>query len=442
MYSDIETDDVAFNRTFKRVMVGFVIFVFLYLVILDFAVFANTPGYLRDWRGVTCIVLSVIAFLLYAIPILAHPQDWPPPLLYALSVWSSMYLSVFLLSCIDRSFIWNFYLVFGLCFGLFCSRRLLLMVSVIALTLFSFQGLWIWPLKTELLFSIVSQSMTIYGLTGLNMLFQKLVGERFARNRLFRELKHANRQLEEAHRRLEQSVEQEQELAILRERTRLAREMHDTLGHALVLIAVKLEAAQRLRERDPERCEQELEATKMIARESMAGLRASIADLRSPVLEREHIQQALERSVRELTQRVGLRITYTLETDVTCLPASLEEILWKVSQEALANIEKHAHATHVNLRISQQEDQLVLTIQDDGVGLPAAYYRYREDGSLLCLSPGGHYGLRGMLERVEHAGGQLYVRSAAGQGTTIEARLPLEEVHAQVDDVATQKTQA
>ncbi|GLV54949.1 sensor histidine kinase YxjM [Dictyobacter sp. S3.2.2.5] len=352
-----------------------------------------------------------------------------------------MYLSVFLLVLINRNFVWNFYMVFGLCFGLFSSRRLLLMVSLIALTIFAFQGLLAWPVNAVGFFNIVSQGLTIYSLTCMSMLFQKLIAERFTRERLFRELQHTNTRLEEAHRRLEQSVAQEQELAVLRERTRLAREMHDTLGHALVLIAVKLEAAQRLRERDPNRCNQELESTKAIARESMAGLRASIADLRSPVLEHERFQQVLERSVSELRRRAGLHVTYTLETDVTSLPEALEEVLWKVSQEALTNIEKHADATHVDLRIGQQGDQLTLLIHDDGIGLPGAYYKYREDGHLVCLSPQGHYGLRGMFERVEHAGGRFAVRSTPGGGTSIEVTLPIMAVENQVDSKKAQETQ-
>src|SRR5207245_10921098 len=124
---------------------------------------------------------------------------------------------------------------------------------------------------------------------GCNMLVQQLIGERFERNKLFKQLTQANGELEEAHRQLAQSVIQEQELAVLRERTRLAREMHDTIGHALVLISVKLEAAQRLRERDPERCNDELESTKQIARETMTALRASIADLPSRPLDLAHI---------------------------------------------------------------------------------------------------------------------------------------------------------
>lgn len=179
-------------------------------------------------------------------------------------------------------------------------------------------------------------------------MFQHLVRERFERNSLFEQLKQANGELEETHRQLAASVVQEQELAVLRERTRLAREMHDTIGHALVLISVKLEAAQRLLQRDTERSHHELESTKQIARETMTALRASIANLRTPTLEDVPINHALSRSVREFAQRTGLATHYTFQADIDLLPEAIEETLWKVSQEAFTNIEKHAY--NVTLR--------------------------------------------------------------------------------------------
>src|SRR5260370_35927760 len=111
------------------------------------------------------------------------------------------------------------------------------------------------------------------------MLVQRLISARFERNQLILHLSRANTELEEARRRLSESAVQEQELAVLRERTRLAREMHDTLGHALVLISIKLKAAQRLRQSDQERCDRELESTKEIVRTSMMELSACIANL-------------------------------------------------------------------------------------------------------------------------------------------------------------------
>ncbi len=315
--------------------------------------------------------------------------------------------------------------MFGLCFALFRSRRLLIAVAITAFTLFAFQGLLTWPLPGDALAGIVEQSMGLFSMTGFSMLMQHLIAERFERNRLLQQLTQTNARLEEAHRQLTQSVEQEQELAVLRERTRLAREMHDTLGHALVLISVKLEAAQRLRERDPERCEHELESTKEVARDSMAALRASIANLRSPALEREHIYRALSRSTSELAHRTGLHITYTLQADIEYLPESVEETLWKVYLEALTNIEKHAHASHVKLCITRNAGKLLMSIHDDGIGLPQEFCQAREDGSLASIFSDDHYGLRGMLERVEGIGGHLSLHSGTGQGTTIKINLPL-----------------
>lgn len=147
-------------------------------------------------------------------------------------------------------------------------------------------------------------------------------------------------------------------------------ELHDTLGHALALVSVKLEAAQRLRERDPQRCDHELEATREIVRNSMNELRASIANLRSPALEREPACRAISRYAREMAQRIGLRVSYDLHPAIEGLPEPIEETLWKVGQEVLTNIEKHAQASNVLLHISRQDGHIVMRIQDDGVGLP------------------------------------------------------------------------
>lgn len=316
-------------------------------------------------------------------------------------------------------------MVFAISFGLFNGKRLLLAVTGLAITLFAFQGLLAWPLTGGALVGIAGQCLTIFSSTGLNMLFQRLVKERFDRNELLAQLARANGELEEAHRQLAQSIAHEQELAVLRERTRLAREMHDTIGHALVLISVKLEAAQRLRARDPERCDQELETTKQVARETMTALRASIADLRSPILEHIHINQAFSRALRELGQRAGLQVTYTPQADINTLPEAIAETLWKVSQEAFTNIEKHAQASSVQVRLTRQDEKLLLSIHDDGIGLPPTSYQRQPDGSLLYTSPAGHYGMRGMLERVEVVGGHLTLYSAKDQGTTLEIALPL-----------------
>ena len=427
---DAEKDNVDFFRIARRVITMFVVLISIYLIASTYAILVNNPSYMRDWRGVACIVLTILALLIYAVQFrISMKMDWPVPLGYAVGLWVSFYLVVMVLTFISPSFVWDFYVVFAISFGLFGGLQLLLAVGGMALTMLAFQGLLVWPPTGSAIVSIASQVLTLFSITGFNLLFQYLVEERFERNQLFTQLTQANGELEEAHRQLEQSVMQEQEIAVLRERTRLAREMHDTLGHALVLIVVKLEAAQRLRERDPERCDHELESTRQIARETMTALRASIADLRSPTLEHTHINHALSRSAEELAQRTNVTVTYTIQADIDLLPASIEETLWKVSQEAFTNIEKHAHASHVEVRISRQNEQLLLCIHDDGVGLPPELNQPDEDGRFVYTSLDGHYGLRGMLERIEAIGGYLRLRSGKNQGTTIEVELPLIQLH-------------
>ncbi len=255
-----------------------------------------------------------------------------------------------------------------------------------------------------------------------------MIAERFKRNKLLEELTQTHNELAEAHQRLADTAAQEQELAVLRERNRLAREMHDTLGHALVLVTVKLEIAQRLRERDPERSNHELAATQQIVRESMNELRASIANLRSPALEHEPVCNALRRLVDEMAQRTGIHATYELQPDISSFPEQVEETLWKVGQEAIANVEKHAQASNVLLRVSHQEGTLHMILEDDGVGLPHECSRYKANGQTAYTSPVGHYGLNGMAERVAHIGGTLSLKPGAKHGTVVEVVLPLIEV--------------
>jgi signal transduction histidine kinase len=328
---------------------------------------------------------------------------------------------------LDQNFVWSYFIVLGLTFSLFQRRLMLTLAVVIFLSYCGFLDFLTWPLTKVNWGDLLGNAITFFSLTIVCLTIQYLIGEREERNCLMRKLSQTNTELEEAHHRLEETATQEQELAVLRERTRLAREMHDTLGHALVLISVKLEAAQRLRERDPQRCDQELEASKEIVRESMRELRASIANLRSPSLEREPACRALSRYAREMAQRAELRVSYDLHPDIEGLPESVEEALWKVGQEALANIEKHAQAQNVLLHISRQPGHVFLKIVDDGVGLPADLCQHAEENDASYESPAGHYGLSGMLERVKNAQGQLAIAANGNHGTSVEVTLPLVE---------------
>lgn len=434
--TEIEQGNERFWRIFSRMNYIWITISLITLIVAAKSTFQAYPSYLHDWHLFAIVVLSLLVLGVYSLALFSHiifqnrQLDWPLPLYWSLPFWFSLYAGFFLLSLIDNSFSWGFFIVMGMSYALFASWRLIGAICIVFVTFTIFQGILTLPVSKSDFGALFGWGISFFSFTAFAMLVQHLIVERYARNQLLQQLAQAHAELEEAHRRLAESATQEQELAVLRERTRLAREMHDTVGHALVLISIKLEAARRLRERDPERCDHELEATAEIARATMNDLRASIADLRSPALEREPASRALAGSAREMAQRAGLQVTYDLQADIEGLPAAVEETLWKVGQEALTNIEKHARAQHVTLSIGRHEGSLLMRISDDGVGLPAELLRCRENEDHRQASPRGHYGLSGMYERVASIGGHLSLRSDAGptsHGTTVEVELPLVE---------------
>lgn len=435
MQEELDRQNERSRRFFQIFNFGWLVVSVVSLTYSATATFSAHPDYLHEWRAPVIFTLMFLVIAFFGIlPVYMRKraqglasEQWPPSLTFSLPYWTSLYLVVTALSILDNSFAWSYFVVLGLTFATFNGKSVIALTALIFLGYCWFAGLLGWPLSGSNLGATLGILITFTSITLMCVTIQHLTRERHERDCVLRELARSNAELEEAHRRLAETTAQEQELAVLRERTRLAREMHDTLGHALVLVSVKLEAAQRLRERDPQRCDQELEATKEIVRDSMKELRASIANLRSPALEREPACRALSRYAREMAQRSGLRISYDLHPDIEGLPETVEETLWKVGQEALTNIEKHAQARNVLLHISRQDGQIFMKIEDDGVGLPPGLCQQHAEDKASYESPAGHYGLNGMLERVKNARGQFSIRPNKDHGLAVEVILPLVE---------------
>jgi signal transduction histidine kinase len=221
-------------------------------------------------------------------------------------------------------------------------------------------------------------------------------------------------ELQAAKQALELARERELELAALRERERLARDLHDTLGHALVTLTVQLEAAQRLQSADPARAMTLLAEMQKLTRSSMEDLRRSLDNLRTPGLGDRPLTESLQTLCVEAGKRFGVAIDCQIAGGADLLPPAVAEALWRVAQEGLTNVEKHAHAHHARVNLTLPPKEVVLRVTDDGVG----------------LSPGaenkpGHYGLRGLRERVEGLGGTFTVAPAGTIGTVVEARVPV-----------------
>jgi signal transduction histidine kinase len=227
------------------------------------------------------------------------------------------------------------------------------------------------------------------------------------RGRLILELQAAKRELELAR-------ERELELAALRERERLARDLHDTLGHALVTLTVQLEAAQRLQSTDPARAVALLAELQKLTRSSMEDLRRSLANLRTSGLGDRPLTESLQTLFAEAGKRFGAAIDCQVAEGADALPPAVAEVLWRIAQEGLTNIEKHAHAHRVEVNLTVHPKVVVLRVSDDGAGLPPG-----------AEEKPGHYGLRGLRERVEGLGGTFALTAADPKGTILKAQIPV-----------------
>lgn len=210
-----------------------------------------------------------------------------------------------------------------------------------------------------------------------------------------------NRQRAEA---LAQEVET---LAANLERTRIAREIHDSLGHTLTSLDVQLEVAQKLRQRDPDQALQALDTAKLLATQCLQDVRHALQTIRQANF---NLQTALTTLIEQI--RYNQPFTIEAELKLPQLPLQTSHQLYCIIQEGLTNIQKHAQAHHIKLQSWSSDHCLTLQLSDDGKGFDPAMLH---DG----------FGLRGMQERVQLMGGSLQIQTAPGQGTQIQVTIPI-----------------
>jgi signal transduction histidine kinase len=200
------------------------------------------------------------------------------------------------------------------------------------------------------------------------------------------------------------------ELATATERNRLARDMHDSLGHHLTVIAVQLEKATAFRERDPAAADQALADARLSTRYALEDVRQSVGALRDGVE-----TFALAPALRTLVARVDdgrFAVSLSIEGDESRFGRPALVALYRAAQEGLTNASRHAEATAVSVEVSLEEAAARLTVADDGRGFDRA-------------EPG--FGLRGMDERLALVGGTLSVSSSPGSGTRLAVTIPRSE---------------
>jgi PAS domain S-box-containing protein len=202
------------------------------------------------------------------------------------------------------------------------------------------------------------------------------------------------------------------ELAASEERAHLARELHDSVTQALFSMTLQSRSLELLMARDPAQVPGKLAELRELQRDALTEMRALIFELRPGNLQEQGLVQALRTHAAGLSGRVGLPIVVDGDLGDRRPSLDVEEALYRIAQEALHNVVKHARARQVRVQVERQADGIRVRVQDDGHGFdPMAV-------------PSGHLGLAGMRARAERLGGWFSVTSELGQGTVVEAAIP------------------
>lgn len=210
------------------------------------------------------------------------------------------------------------------------------------------------------------------------------------------------------------------ELAIVDERTRLARDMHDGIAQNLAYLLIQVDRCLNMVDEDSN-VAQHLERVSSLLTQNIDELRRNIFDLRPVELEGRSLFEVLENFVIEFGRRWNVQTTCLITGQVDNVLTEVERALYRILQETLSNARQHAHCTHITVKLTVENNRwIILDVTDDGQGFDTGQSRQNKDKKGL--------GLISMRERAASVGGQLHVESAKEQGTRIVSKLPLNQV--------------
>jgi len=200
---------------------------------------------------------------------------------------------------------------------------------------------------------------------------------------------------------------QAEELAALRERERLARELHDAVSQTLFSIHLSAETALRTHERQPTSTGEKLREIRDLAHEAMVEMRVLMHELRPETLANTRLDELLHTLVKMLMSNANIEVVVDVDSPVLASP-SVQIAFYRIAQEALTNIIRHANARHALIQLVDESALLQLRIHDDGCGFDVTHV------------PQGHYGLANIRARAEGIGAHCRIESEIGHGSTIE----------------------
>lgn len=278
-----------------------------------------------------------------------------------------------------------------------------------------FAVLWLRLAGQDPLWATNREYVTVLLIFAIGLIFAVLMADALARREASRQRSEALvKALEESHAELAASLARQRELAATEERNRLAREIHDGLGHHLTAITIQLGKARAFRSIDPAQSDRAIEDAEHAARDALRDVRESVSALRDGP-NGFSLRAAIERLV-DNGRRAQLDIHLRFEGTEEALSQRARLAMYRAAQEALTNVQKHARATQVWIDLMLGPARATLIVRDDGVGFEATTGDLAEEDR--------HHGLAGLHERAALAGGTLAVASALGSGTQLTLEIP------------------
>jgi signal transduction histidine kinase len=278
---------------------------------------------------------------------------------------------------------------------------------------------------------------------------EQLVGVHSSKTGYYAQWRGAERRAAELTRRNEQLRRAREHLARVRqaelvsaERHRIARDLHDSVAQCLVGIGMHLEWCHR--HLDPSSPAYErLVASKELARAGLGWVRSAVEELSGLEQPGTGLGQALRDLAADFRSAGQLRVSVRVTARQRQLPSAVEHALFQIAQEGLWNAVRHAHATQAWLSLAYAEDQILLSVSDDGSGDPVVVGRYLATAATAAAGPagpraprGGRHGLRNIAERAAELGGEVSLRRRRGGGLRVSVRVPVEAAGAPVPGTA------
>jgi signal transduction histidine kinase len=384
--------------------------------LLVFILFSCLPN-ISLWQDIFPIVVDtpiVMAFNLLCLSLISWMGLWLPELhnRYRTGYLIGLYFLILLPSLWGRLPLFQLiYIIYITRSCLICSVRGrwgLTCLSIVTVAAIQIDRSRSWRLPTDsaaLHQLIMALQLGSIALLSLTLLFlQLLITAILNAHR-------SERALAQAHGQLRTYALQIEDIAILQERNRIAREIHDTLGHSLTAFNLHLEAALRQLEPNPSKAKELLREAQNLGKTTLQDVRRSVSVLRTDPLQDRSLEQAIQSLCEDHARSTSI-LPHDQSQGSQTLSTAQRNVVYRIIQEALTNIAKYAEATTVEIQLKQEDNRIVLIIQDNGIGFSREQTRMG-------------YGLQGMRERIMSLDGHLEVITAPQQGCRILAEFPI-----------------